>query len=74
MRSTQQEAKKAEKKLLEAHRPASPKKIEKIIKKLPPFISDNIRPEDILMFQEKGNIGWGYMTREIFQDSKAVAE
>ena len=48
----------------------SPERINNIMKKLPPFINDNIPAEDIKQFQKKGLIGWGFLTSQVLNISE----
>ena len=62
-RSLKNEYKLAEKdlKILEGGAP-SPERINKLLKKYPPFQQDNIPEEDIISFSKKGLIGWNFLT------------
>ena len=51
----------------------SPLKIKEIVKKLPPFVSDDIQQEDIDNFSKIGTIGWNYVTSQILNDT-AITE
>ena len=44
------------------------------MKKLPPFINDNIPEEDIVNFQKKGLIGWGFLTSQVLNISEDQIE
>jgi hypothetical protein len=39
----------------------SPSRIERILKKLPPFSTDVIDLDDIESFQQKGTLGWTFL-------------
>lgn len=48
----------------------SPERINNEMKKLPPFVNDNIPEKDIDKFNEKGLIGWGFLTHQVLNISK----
>lgn len=52
----------------------SPERINNIMKKLPPFINDNIPADDITQFQKKGLIGWGFLTTQVLNISEDQIE
>ena len=67
-RSTQQEYQRTQKRLIQEEGAAvnlSPERINSILKKFPPFVSDAIPEEDIDTFQKKGEIGWNFLTHSI---------
>ena len=68
-----QEERQAEQKLIQQKRAVSPLKIKEIVKKLPPFVNDDIQQEDIDNFSKIGTIGWSYVTSQILNDT-AVTE
>ena len=43
----------------------SPERINKLLKKYPPFQQDNVLEEDITSFQKKGIIGWNFITHQL---------
>ena len=43
----------------------SPERINKMVKKLPPFRHDEYPEEDLEYFQQKSDIGWNYLTSNI---------
>lgn len=45
----------------------SPERINKLLKKYPPFQQDNVLEEDIMSFQKKGEIGWNFITNQVLQ-------
>lgn len=40
----------------------SPERINRMLKKLPPFKHDEIPEEDLDYFSQKSEIGWSYLT------------
>ena len=63
-RSTKKEYEKTELKLkasLDCNE-VSPERVLHEMKKFPPFLADSIPEEDIDKFQQKGALGWNYLT------------
>ena len=47
-------------------------KLNKLIKYYPPFKNDEIPDETINFYDEKGEMGWRYLTSHILNNSSAI--
>ncbi len=50
----------------------SAEKLNKLIKYYPPFKNDEIPDETIKFYDEKGELGWRYITSHILNNSSAI--